>query len=259
MQRSAFGAKCGTRVRQRIRGIRLASAASKPSCPSSDASASVPRPQELVARKSRRVWVMSRSKGDMAHSRLMNSSRFMSTRATATRVAASTASAARRMLDDAEDLQRILAAAIDAGFLLGVESCADARNSSGSRFAVEAEVGRGAAAASAVSAGLSRMTRSASAWAASTKTGSFIIVSACSGVFERSRRTQASAGIRRVEGGEHRIEHAAQREDVEAAAVALAALAHLPLHRATDIEDIPGQRRADARAADAAWSAGRWL
>ena len=64
MQRSAFGAKCDIRVASGFAGM-LASSASKPSCFNNEAKASVPSPHELVARKSRRVWVMYCSKGDI--------------------------------------------------------------------------------------------------------------------------------------------------------------------------------------------------
>jgi hypothetical protein len=57
-------------------------------------------------------------------------------------------------------------------------------------------------------------------------------------------------GIGRVEGGQHGVEHAAQGQNVQAAAVAIVALADLPFYRATDIKDVAGERRPDAGAAD---------
>ena len=60
--------------------------------------------------------------GHAGHSRLMNSSRFMSTRARATKVAASIASCGGVAdCDDAEDLQRLRATGLHAGFLLRVK------------------------------------------------------------------------------------------------------------------------------------------
>src|SRR3954453_8689716 len=44
-------------------------------------------------------------------------------------------------------------------------------------------------------AAVSRITRFANCWAASTKTGSFSVISACSGVLERRRRVQGVSDV----------------------------------------------------------------
>src|SRR5262245_37322523 len=58
MQFLALGAKCGGRGASGLIEEEFASAASNPSCCKSEATASMPAPQALVARKLRRDWRM---------------------------------------------------------------------------------------------------------------------------------------------------------------------------------------------------------
>ena len=76
-----------------------------------------------------------------------------------------------------------------------------------------------------------RAMRGASARAASTNTGSFSVVSACSGVFVRTRLTVHTSRLGASKVDEARVGRAAPDEGVEAAAVAVLARARLPLHR----------------------------
>ena len=91
----------------------------------------------------------------------------------------------------------------------------------------------------------------AMACAASTKTTSFSSVSACSGVFETSRRATQDSPVGASKVVAHRERRGAFRERVEAAAIAVLARARLPVELA--VGDLRGHarglRRIHARAA----------
>ena len=89
---------------------------------------------------------------------------------------------------------------------------------------------------------------------------SFSSVSACSGVFERSRRTRADVRVGGVEGHQHRVRAGPLEPGVQAAAIAVGAGALDPLGAAGvgQLGDPGRLRRTDARPADARLRAARW-